>query len=267
MLVFIAISAVALFLTIKILANELKEMQFRKDDTTEKYIEIYTKNENLNEQFNLSKNKLEEVNKKMLDLEDIIGMKNAIGAEKTTVPFDKNKLDSSNRNLILSLLPSAKPFNLDINASVEFLKTGAKFSIPFDTPIIATADGIVDLVRNDGKNGIGQFVRIVHSFGFTTIYGHLSKIKLKRGNIVKKGDIVGFSGKHNGGDSLFYDVKFLGSEVDLNNFLEWRLDNFEVVMNEFSVVNWDNLLWTFNDMIEIGSHKILEKNTDKRNGK
>ena len=75
---FFAIVAVVLYFTIRFLADELKEMQSRKDDTVDKYVEVYNENLTLRQEVDKSQEQLDEVNKKIVDLEDVISMKNAI---------------------------------------------------------------------------------------------------------------------------------------------------------------------------------------------
>lgn len=84
---------------------------------------------------------------------------------------------------------------------------------------------------------------------------------MNRGDVVKRGQIIGYSGKHNGNPSVFYDIRFLGSEVEMAHFVAWNLENFNSVVSAESIVNWDSLLWTFNDMIQITSHKVLTQDT------
>ena len=74
------------------------------------------------------------------------------------------------------------------------------------TPIIATADGRVASV---GRNsGLGKTVVLNHGFGFRTRYAHLSEIKVKRGQAIKRGDVIGLMGStgYSTGSHLHYEV-------------------------------------------------------------
>lgn len=255
-LLFVAISAVIIFFTIKLLAGELKEMQSQKDATLKKYTYIYNKNENLKQQVEISQNKLDEINQKMLDLEDIISIKDSNFDVDDVAPFDIRQLNNSQKNTILQLLPNSKPFDGDYN-SLSSLKSGVSFHMLPKTPIYATADGIVDLTRDKDTKGVGKFVKIVHSFGFTSIYGYLSKVSVKRGDIVRKGQLIGYSSNGSNGEGLYYDIRFLGSEVDVQDFIDWNIDNFNSIIQKDSIVNWNSLLWTFDDMMKINNHKIF----------
>lgn len=256
-LLFVVISAVIIFFTIKLLAGELKEMQSQKDATLKKYTYIYNKNENLKQQVEISQNKLDEINQKMLDLEDIISIKDSNFDVDDVAPFDIRQLNNSQKSTILQLLPNSKPFEGDYN-SLSSLKSGVSFHMLPKTPIYATADGIVDLTRDKDTKGVGKFVKIVHSFGFTSIYGYLSKVSVKRGDIVRKGQLIGYSGDDSSKEeSLYYDIRFLGSEVNVEDFIDWNIDNFNNIIQKESIVNWNSLLWTFDDMMKINNHKIF----------
>lgn len=264
---FFVIVSIVLFFTIRILADELKSMQNRKDDTIEKYVEVYNENVSLKLEVNKSQEQLDEINQKILDLEDVISMKNAIVEAKENNPFDIATLTDKQKDMILKIIPNALPFSDEVQSSPTLQKTGAIFALPRSIPIIATADGMVDLTRGDDTKGIGRFVKLVHTFGFNSIYGHLSKLSVKRGDVVKKGQIIGYSGKHNGKNSLYYDIRFLGSKVNMERFLSWNLNNFDSMVGGESIVNWDSLLWTFNDMVQISSHKVLSQDTTQKSVK
>ena len=305
---FFAIISVVLFFTIRILADELKNMQGRKDDTLEKYVEVYKENESLKMEVSKNQEQLDEINQKISDLEDVISMKNAIIEAKEANPFDITTLTKAQKKLILQIIPNSAPFaeskaksnadsanrtkNAESNSKIaesnskiaesnskiaessakiaesskitpKFQRIGVVFELPKSTPIIAAADGMVDLTRGEDTKGIGRFVKLVHTFGFNSIYGHLSKLNVRRGDVVKKGQIIGYSGAHNGKNMLYYDIRFLGSKVNMADFLRFDIENFDSVVNSPSIVNWDSLLWTFNDMVQISSHKILSDSAKK----
>jgi len=74
------------------------------------------------------------------------------------------------------------------------------------TPVIATADGVV---RGAGRTtGMGKLVTVDHGYGFKTRYGHLSEIKVKNGQRVKRGDIIALMGStdYSTGPHLHYEV-------------------------------------------------------------
>ncbi|MFH1372744.1 MAG: peptidoglycan DD-metalloendopeptidase family protein [bacterium] len=87
------------------------------------------------------------------------------------------------------------------------------------TPIIATADGRVFSVG--GNSGLGKIVAIDHGYGFRTRYAHLSEIKVKRGQRVKRGDIIGLMGStgYSTGPHLHYEVIRNGKTVNPASYI------------------------------------------------
>ncbi len=74
------------------------------------------------------------------------------------------------------------------------------------TPIYASADGVV---KTTGRGeDLGKYIVINHSFGYMTKYGHLGEIKVKRGQKIRRGDIIGLMGStgYSTGPHLHYEV-------------------------------------------------------------
>ncbi|MEE9362743.1 MAG: M23 family metallopeptidase [Cellulophaga sp.] len=70
---------------------------------------------------------------------------------------------------------------------------GMDFSAPKGTLIYATGDGKVTRADNN-SSGFGKHIRIDHGYGYITLYAHLSKYNVKKGQKVKRGDLIGFVG-------------------------------------------------------------------------
>jgi murein DD-endopeptidase MepM/ murein hydrolase activator NlpD len=70
---------------------------------------------------------------------------------------------------------------------------GMDFSAPKGTEVYATGDGVVEKVKRS-KRGYGNQVRINHSYGYNTFYAHLNKYIVKKGQNVKRGDLIGYVG-------------------------------------------------------------------------
>lgn len=92
---------------------------------------------------------------------------------------------------------------------------GVDYTVPTGSRVFATADGKVKEVKTS-KTTSGRYIIIDHGGGYETQYSHLSRIDVKKGNKVKRGDIIGLTG--NSGLSLsphlHYEVKFNGMRVD-----------------------------------------------------
>ncbi len=91
---------------------------------------------------------------------------------------------------------------------------GLDLSARRGTPIKAPADGVVVFAARNG--GMGRNVRISHGFGYTTVYGHLSKILVKPGDEIHRGDEIGLVGNtgRSTGAHLHYEVHVDGKAVN-----------------------------------------------------
>lgn len=93
--------------------------------------------------------------------------------------------------------------------------SGVDYTVPEGTHVFATADGIVKQIttRNTGS---GLTLVLQHEGGYETTYSHLRKVTVRRGNHVRRGDIVALTG--NSGLSLaphlHYEIKYNGMRVD-----------------------------------------------------
>lgn len=110
---------------------------------------------------------------------------------------------------------------------------GMDFTAPVGTPIYATGDGVIDRADNRAT-GFGEHVEIDHGFGYKTIYAHLSKYAVKRGQKVSRGDLIGFVGNtgRSSGPHLHYEVHKNGKAINPINFYYGNLtpDEFEEML-------------------------------------
>jgi murein DD-endopeptidase MepM/ murein hydrolase activator NlpD len=95
---------------------------------------------------------------------------------------------------------------------------GMDFSGPIGTPVRATGNGVVENCGN--AKGIGQYVVINHGFEYKTLYAHLEKINVTRGEKVKRGKIIALLGNSGqvSGPHLHYEVHKNGKPVDPVNY-------------------------------------------------
>jgi murein DD-endopeptidase MepM/ murein hydrolase activator NlpD len=119
----------------------------------------------------------------------------------------------SNKNL--DRIASGFGYRIDPVYKDRRLHPGLDFTAPSGTPIYATADGTVsDAGFNTG--GYGNRVMINHGFGYQTLYGHMSKIKARVGEKVKRGEVIGYVGStgKSTGPHCHYEVHRSGRQVD-----------------------------------------------------
>lgn len=76
---------------------------------------------------------------------------------------------------------------------IKKFHTGMDFSAPTGTDIYATGDGVVKAVTTS-FSGYGKHIIIDHGFGYESLYAHMSEFKVKVGQKVKRGDIIGLVG-------------------------------------------------------------------------
>jgi murein DD-endopeptidase MepM/ murein hydrolase activator NlpD len=96
---------------------------------------------------------------------------------------------------------------------------GMDIGVPWGTPVKAPAPGTVVAAGVGG--GYGRYVRLDHGHGVTSIYGHLQRADVKRGQRVRKGQVIGLAGStgRSTGPHLHYEVRVEGRAVDPRGFL------------------------------------------------
>jgi murein DD-endopeptidase MepM/ murein hydrolase activator NlpD len=97
---------------------------------------------------------------------------------------------------------------------------GIDLAGPIGSPVIATARGQVAYAGYDG-GGLGNLIAIDHGFGFMTRYGHLSKILVRVGQQVNRGDLIALVGTtgYSTGPHLHYEVWRNGTALDPTDYI------------------------------------------------
>ncbi|MFV0244492.1 MAG: DUF5930 domain-containing protein [Qingshengfaniella sp.] len=104
------------------------------------------------------------------------------------------------------------------------LHSGLDWAGSYGTTIKATADGVV--TRAGWMSGYGRIVEVQHEFGITTRYAHLSKINVKKGQRVSRGDKIGAMGNsgRSTGTHLHYEVRVDGTPVNPLTYIKAARD-------------------------------------------
>ena len=107
----------------------------------------------------------------------------------------------------------------------------------------ATADGVVEYAGNNVGSGMGKMIKIVHNYGFSTIFAHLSEIDVEVGQYVAQGEPIGRSGNSGLSEAphLHYEVRHLYTPLDPEPFMKWGLNNFESIFSAVEEVQWESL--------------------------
>jgi murein DD-endopeptidase MepM/ murein hydrolase activator NlpD len=97
---------------------------------------------------------------------------------------------------------------------------GINLAVPEGTPIKAAEDGVVAYSGNELK-GYGNLVLVRHSNGYVTAYAHASELLVKRGDTIKRGQVIAKSGQSGevGSPQLHFEIRKGSSPVDPLQFL------------------------------------------------
>jgi murein DD-endopeptidase MepM/ murein hydrolase activator NlpD len=160
----------------------------------------------INQIKNLS-NRLFAQSKSFSSVENMVKNKEALLAATPAIQPVSNK--------DLSRLASGFGYRIDPVYKTTKFHAGLDFAAPQGSPVYATADGLVQLSGNTG-NGYGNHVIINHGFSYETLYGHMVRVKVKSGQKVRRGEVIGWVGStgKSTGPHLHYEVHKNG--VDMN---------------------------------------------------
>lgn len=134
-----------------------------------------------------------------------------------------------NKEKLLASIPAIQPVsNKDLNSiasgfgnridpvyKVSKFHKGLDFAAPQGTPIYATADGRVKTASHE-VGGYGNHVIINHGYSYETLYGHMVRIKVRQGHMVKRGEVIGWVGStgKSTGAHCHYEVHKNDNAVD-----------------------------------------------------
>ncbi len=101
---------------------------------------------------------------------------------------------------------------------VRLMHEGIDIEAEVGTPVHATGDGVIEYVGQRG--GYGKVVEINNGFGYSTLFGHLSRFLVKPGQEVKRGQVIALSGNTglSTGPHLHYEVRRNGVHIDPASF-------------------------------------------------
>jgi murein DD-endopeptidase MepM/ murein hydrolase activator NlpD len=91
---------------------------------------------------------------------------------------------------------------------------GLDFAVPSGTPIVASANGKV--INSKNYDTYGNYVELEHENGYRTVYAHNSRLMVKVGDKVKRGDIIAISGNTglSNGPHLHFEIKYNNNIMD-----------------------------------------------------
>lgn len=134
---------------------------------------------------------------------------------------------------LLSCIPAIQPVNnkelksmasgfgwrMDPIYKTSRMHSGVDFAADIGTDVYVTGDGVVEVVESEAW-GYGKSIVVNHGFGYKTRYAHLSAFKVRAGQKVKRGELIGLVGNtgKSTGPHLHYEVEMNGNKINPINF-------------------------------------------------
>ena len=119
------------------------------------------------------------------------------------------------------------------------MHNGMDFSAPTGSLVYATGDAVVKKAQR--TTGFGNLVVLDHGFGYETYYAHLSEFKVRRGQKVKRGEIIAEGGSTglSTAPHLHYEVHKNGKVVNPINFYHGDLtaEEYDIMLNQSALEN------------------------------
>jgi murein DD-endopeptidase MepM/ murein hydrolase activator NlpD len=148
--------------------------------------------------------------------------------------FDEVVNLARNKEKLIAAIPAIMPINESdlahavtsgygwrthpIYKTMEF-HPGMDFSAEVGTPIYATGDGVIERADNLAQ-GYGNHVVVGHGFGYRSLYAHMSKMAVKPGQKVSRGQLIGYVGSTglSTAPHIHYEVIRNGEKVNPVNY-------------------------------------------------
>jgi murein DD-endopeptidase MepM/ murein hydrolase activator NlpD len=186
--------------------------------------------------------KLREERQKLTELEDELGRLRVVeGRLATLLGMEKKKTDQklalspagmptqgfteqgfTRERVSSGRMPTLWPVRGEISRAFSNEPGGHKgcdIAVQRETPVRAAGEGVVEFAGEDAV--FGDMIIINHGSGISSLYGHNSRLTVRRGDSVKKGQIIAYSG--NSGNSsaphLHFEISRNGRQVDPLTFL------------------------------------------------
>lgn len=161
----------------------------------------------------------------------IQGLRHRLNIQSTSYDTLQKLVEAKER--MLSAIPAIQPvsnrtldrvasgfgYRIDPIYKTPKMHTGIDFTAATGTPVYATGDGTVKEAGYD-NGGYGNNVVVNHGYGYQTLYGHMQKVKVRIGDRVKRGEVIGWVGStgKSTGPHLHYEVIRNGSKIDPIHF-------------------------------------------------
>lgn len=121
---------------------------------------------------------------------------------------------------------------------VSKFHSGMDFAAPVGTEVFVTGDGVVEKMEHNHW-GYGNLITVDHGYGYKTQYAHLSKFAVKKGQKVKRGQVIGYVGNtgKSTGSHLHYEVLRNGIPTDPMHYFfnDLSPEEYETILEQASL--------------------------------
>jgi len=189
------------------------------------------------------RNRLVQIEDKLLEMQNLLdekGIKKKLAIGGEFIPADvlsSTYVENMQKDIdelyeTMKSLPIGIPLSGPINSGYGYRKDpinsksafhpGVDIGAKFRQPVKVTADGIVK--KAGWYHSYGKSIIIDHKLGYETLYGHLSIIKVKEGQAVEAGDIIGLAGStgRSSGTHLHYEIINNGKRKNPQKYLSLK---------------------------------------------
>ena len=198
-------------------------------------------------------------------IEEINNQEDELEAKEKDLQVAASKLDSEIKRLEREMaaqiknVPSESGFLWPLAANINTLSsfygsrkdpftgrpdnhTGIDVPAASGTPIYAAKSGVVvTSIKGSGSYwSYGNYVLVSHSDGTSTLYAHMSRRNVSKGQVVKQGDVVGYVGTtgNSTGNHLHFEVRVNGSRTDPLNYFKDKALYYRSGGKTTNVWNW-----------------------------
>lgn len=264
----LGVALVVYFVMVKFLIGELDVIIAEKNKAREQFQELYEKNSELARNVEYKTNELLKANMQITELEKIVNIHKNLDTQVSEQNINLDTLSDEQKQMVLKIMPNGDPVRgYDWGDGKDITKRAESFvyEVSKGTPVYATANGIVDSTNNIKGGSYGMYVKLAHSFGFTSTYAYLDSMVVQKGEFVAKGQLIGYSGSSTKREGLLYELCFLGTPLHTMDYALWNLDNFNAVTKNEDQIDWKSLVWALDDLAQIHTYRTaqLDSNSNK----
>lgn len=258
-ILYVILAIVAVIVTgafsITYLTSSVNDLEEKKEGLEKEYTVLKNENNAVNKSILAKAEELASLNNKMSELEELIGIK----PSSEEIPLSKRvnlaTVSTLQKKLLFKNIPNGYPVKNEgvtgrfgwrqhpIVKKREF-HTGIDLRAKRGTKIYAPADAVVNFAGFHKKSGYGVLIILDHNFGFRTLYGHLKKTAIKKGDMIRKGDLIGYTGNSglSSGPHLHYEVRFIQAAIQPLNFMKWDMKNYDTIFKKEKHIKWQSLI-------------------------